>query len=134
MSFKEQAFQFKALPFGLSSVPWFFSMVARVSALINSQFKALHQFLDNWQGWVMSRKLCAEHRDLAQFLCQELGWLVNWEKSELIPQQLFAFLGIHYDLISIRVFPHLPATVELRFGTLTTKVHVLKDTQQVTRW
>ena len=48
----------------------------------------------------MSRDRCAEHRDLVLLLCKEQGWVVNLQKSEPIPQQVFAFVGIHYNLIS----------------------------------
>ena len=30
-------------------------------------------------------------------VCQELGWIVNTEKSELAPKQIFEFVGYHYD-------------------------------------
>ena len=64
VSFKGQVFQFRALPFGLSSAPWIFTMVAReFASLIHSQNTALHQFLDDWLGRAMSRDRCAEHRD-----------------------------------------------------------------------
>ena len=53
----------------------------------------------------MSRDRCAEHRDLVLLFCEELGWIVILEKSELIPPQVFAFVGtsIRYDLVSFSV-------------------------------
>ena len=47
----------------------------------------------------MSRDRCAEHRNLV-LLCQALRLIVSLEKSELFPQQLFAFVSIHCNLIS----------------------------------
>ena len=38
-------------------------------------------------------------------ICQELGWLVNVEKSELEPKQVFNFVGYQFDLKSGRVRP-----------------------------
>ena len=38
-------------------------------------------------------------------LCHSLGWLVNYKKSELIPQLIFTFVGINYDLTTLRAFP-----------------------------
>ena len=76
-------------------------MVARkFASVIHRKNTALHQFLDDWLGQTMPKELCAKHKNLILFLCKELGWLVNQEKSELIPKQVFAFVGIHYDLIS----------------------------------
>ena len=36
-------------------------------------------------------------------LCQGLGWLVNMQKSELVPQQVFNFVGYRFDLLTGRV-------------------------------
>ena len=33
-------------------------------------------------------------------MCQQLGWLVNLEKSELEPKQDFNFVGYQFDLRS----------------------------------
>ena len=38
-------------------------------------------------------------------MCQDLGWLVNLEKSELEPKQVFDFVGYRFDLRSGRVRP-----------------------------
>ena len=38
-------------------------------------------------------------------MCQDLGWLVNVEKSELEPKQVFDFVGYQFDLRSGRVRP-----------------------------
>ena len=38
-------------------------------------------------------------------MCQQLGWLVNLEKSELEPKQNFNFIGYQLDLRSDRVWP-----------------------------
>ena len=37
----------------------------------------------------------------------ELGWLVNLEKSELEPKQIFDFVGYQFDLRAGRVRPTL---------------------------
>ena len=36
-------------------------------------------------------------------MCQELGWLVNLEESELEPKQDFDFVAYQFDLRSDRV-------------------------------
>ena len=108
MFFKGERYQFRALPFSLSLAPWLFTMVAKAFAsLIHTQNTTLHQFLDNWLGWSMSRDRCAQHRDPVLLLCKELGWVLNLEKAELVPQQVFEFVGIHYDLISFAAHPTL---------------------------
>ena len=107
--FKGESYQFRALPFSLSSASWLFTMVAReLTSLIHTQNTALHQFLEDWLGWAMSR----EHRDLV-FLGKELGWILNLEKSELFPQQVFAFAGIHHNLISFTAHPTLEKWIKI---------------------
>ena len=36
-------------------------------------------------------------------ICQKLGWMVNFEKSELDPNQVFDFVGYQFGLKSGRV-------------------------------
>ena len=38
-------------------------------------------------------------------ICPKLGWLVNLEKSELVPKQIFDFVGYQFDLRAGRVRP-----------------------------
>ena len=38
---------------------------------------------------------------------------MNLEKSELVPQQVFAFVGIHYDLISFTAHPTLENWIKI---------------------
>ena len=48
--------------------------------------------------------LTPAHPNLVK-ICQELGWLVNLEKSELEPKQIFDFVGYQFDLRAGRVRP-----------------------------
>ena len=90
-----RSYQFKALPFGLSTAPMEFTVVAK------------------------EVKLMALQRGIRihQTLCQELGWLVNKEKSELAPKQVFNFVGYQFDLKEGKVRP----TTEC-WQTLTDKI------------
>ena len=38
-------------------------------------------------------------------MIQELGFVRNFEKSELEPTQKIDFLGYHFDLVQGKVFP-----------------------------
>ena len=65
----------------------------------------IHQYLDDWLVRARSHQVCLQHtQDLVKF-CQELGWRVNLEKSELEPKQVFNFVGYQFDLESSRVRP-----------------------------
>ena len=52
-----------------------------------------------------SYQSCLQHtQDLVE-MCQQLGWLVNLEKSEQEPKQVFIFVGYQFDLRSGHVRP-----------------------------
>ena len=82
-----RSYQFKALPFGLSTAPMEFTVVAKKVKLMALQ-KGIrtHQYLDNWLVRASTHHTCLQHTQTLVTLCQELGWLVNREKSELVPK------------------------------------------------
>ena len=49
----------------------------------------IHQYLDDWLVRATSHRVCLQHtQDLVE-ICQKLGWLVNLDKSEQEPKQIF---------------------------------------------
>ena len=89
-----RSYQLKALPFGLSTAPMEFTVVAEeVKLLALQRGIRIHQYLDNWLVRASSHETCLQHTQTLVVLCQDLGWLVNKEKSELIPKQVFNFVG-----------------------------------------
>ena len=77
----------------------------------------IHQYLDDWLVRATSHQTCLQHTQTFVALCRELGWLVNTEKSELDPKQVFNFVGYQFDLREGKVRP----TPE-RWQTLTDKI------------
>ena len=65
----------------------------------------IHQYLDDWLVRARSHQICLQHTQILVKMCQDLGWLVNVEKSELEPKQVFNFVGYQFDLKSGRVRP-----------------------------
>ena len=101
-----QTYQFKALPFGLSTAPLEFTVIAKeVKLMARHRGIRIHQYLDDWLVRAKSRSTCLQHTQTLVKMCQKLGWLVNAEKSELEPQQVFNFVGYQFDLRSGRVRP-----------------------------
>ena len=83
----------------------------------------IHQYLDDWLVRASTHDTCLQHTQTLVTLCQELGWLVNREKSELVPQQVFNFVGYQLDLKEGRVRP-----TQERWQTLTDKIRsILSD-------
>ena len=103
---QDKIYQFKALPFGLSTAPMEFTVVAKeVKFLAMKQGIRIHQYLDDWLVRARSHQTCLQHTQTLVALCRELGWLVNEEKSELEPTQVFNFVGYQFDLKNDRVRP-----------------------------
>ena len=60
----------------------------------------LHQYLDDWLVRARSHQVCLQHiQDLIN-MCQQLGWLVNLDQSELDPKQVFNFVGYQFEVQS----------------------------------
>ena len=119
-----RSYQFKALPFGLSTAPMEFTVVAKEVKLMALQKGIrIHQYLDDWLVRASTHDTCLQHTQTLVTLCQELGWLVNKEKSELVPKQVFNFVGYQFDLTEGRVRP-----TEERWQTLPDKIRsILSD-------
>ena len=101
-----QTYQFKALPFGLSTVPLEFTVIAKeVKLMTIHRGIRIHQYLDDWLVRARSHQVCLQHTQDLVRICQELGWLVNLEKLELEPKQIFDFVGYQFDLRAGRVRP-----------------------------
>ena len=101
-----RTYQFKALPFGLSTAPLEFTVITKeVKLMAIHQGIRIHQYLDDWLVRARSQQICLQHTQILVKMCQDLGWLVNLEKSELEPKQVFDFVGYQFDLRSGRVRP-----------------------------
>ena len=101
-----QTYQFKALPFGLSTAPLEFTVIAKeVKLMATHKGIRIHQYLDDWLVRATSHQVCLQHTQDLVKMCRELGWLVNLEKSELDPKQTFDFVGYQFDLKAGRVRP-----------------------------
>ena len=102
--FQNQTYQFRALPFGLSTAPMEFTCVVKeVKLMAQSQGIRIHQYLDDWLIQAPIRESCHQGTQSLLALWQELGWVVNLQKSELKPKQVFEFVGYQFDLLHGRV-------------------------------
>ena len=65
----------------------------------------LHQYLDDWLIRVQSQKEAQVNTQTMVDLTQSFGWIINREKSELNPTQVFSFVGCEYHLDSALIKP-----------------------------
>ena len=123
-----QTFQFTALPFGLATAPLEFTKVVKeVKLMAQAKGIRIHQYLDDWLLRAPSSEICLQHTQTLLALCRQLGWVVNMTKSELVPKQVFNFVGYRFDLITGRVLP-----TQDRWEALQEKLRFMKDRHQCT--
>jgi hypothetical protein len=98
-------YRYVAMPFGISPAPRAFSQIMHqcmtavrkiwnVTALFYlDDILILHQD-QTWLRQTISR--------ICDFFTW-LGWIINWEKSDLDPKQRFTYLGWHWDTVEMAV-------------------------------
>ena len=106
--FKGKIYQFRALPFGISVSPYVFSRVLKtVLRHVRRLGIRVHAYLDDWLQLSVSEVQSWQHSRRFLNIILELGFVPNWEKSELVPTQKFCFLGARFNLIKGQVGPSL---------------------------
>ena len=95
----EEIIQFLVLCFGLRTAPRVFTkLVIVIAAYLRRRGFQIFMFLDDWLLVHQDvHVLMAQAKDLVN-LVTELGFLINWEKSDLQPSQSFVYLGVQFDL------------------------------------
>ena len=97
--YKSQVFQFTSLPFGLATAPQVFTMIVKeVKLMALSRGLRVHQYLDDWLIRSQSQEEAQVNTQVVVDLTQSLGWIINQEKSELKPTQVFSFVGYEYTI------------------------------------
>ena len=103
---KKGVFQFRALRFGVATAPLEFTRIVKeVKLIAHARNLRIHQYLDDWLLRSPTEEQCLKDSKSLVKLAQELGWLINFQKSELVPTQNLDFLGYHFDLQNAMVFP-----------------------------
>jgi hypothetical protein len=109
-----KVFQLRALPFGLAIAPLVFIKVFQVvSAHLQTLSIQIHSYLDDSLVNELNPDILLSHTQTVIDLLLELGFLISWKKSEVIPSQDFVFLGEHFRTNLGLVFP----PEEKRFGS-----------------
>lgn len=92
--FRGEIFEFTAMPFGLSSAPYIFTKIMRtvVAALRERGFLSVI-YLDDFLLFGDSLKDCSINVRETLLLLDNLGFIINKEKCELIPSQERKYLG-----------------------------------------
>ena len=96
---RNQNWQFRAMPFGLNIGPRIFTKVVAhaVKVMAKAGIWCL-PYLDDLLIVATSEQECKLMTEKAIGILISLGWILNTEKSRLIPAQEFTWLGVHFDL------------------------------------
>ena len=124
----KRVYQFRALPFGLSTAPLAFTKLMQVAiAHLHSQAIQIHSYLDDSLIKELSPEKLYLNTDVVIRLLLSLGFLISWKKSDLIPSQDFIFLGEHYLTHQCIVRPP-----QEKFQNLCSKIHLFLSQKTVT--
>ena len=94
-----QCWQWKCLCFGPSTAPRVFSKVISViAAHLRAQNIRLASYLDDWLALNQLKRLLVQDREKCLNLLVALGFIINKEKSELIPKQEIVYIGGAFHL------------------------------------
>ena len=116
-AFEGTQYMFRALPFGLSTAPRVFTRITRVmAAYIRRRGIRIFMYLDDWLIVADDPVAAEAHTRWVLDLALRLGWLINPQKSELVPSQKPIFLGAVLDFTVGRIFPTLERQRAVRAG------------------
>ena len=95
---QDQAYQFKRLPFGLSSAPFIFTRLTRpILSHLHGKGVNVLPYLDDWLILAQNQAETADHTRIVLDLFSKLGLIVS-PKSVLQPTQTIKWLGIGLNL------------------------------------
>lgn len=100
--FDSQFFEFQCIPFGLCTAPFVFTKTLKpVVATLRSRGFLSVIYLDDF--FLMARSLTACKENLNQSICllESLGFVISYEKSQLLPTQRCRFLGFFLNSSSM---------------------------------
>ena len=120
-AWKGKVFQFKTLCFGPTVSPRVFTKILSVvAAYLRVKAIRLAVYLDDWIQLNQERQILLTEREITLNLLLNLGFIINKNKSTLIPVQILTYLGTVFQLKKGLVYP----TAE-RFQKLVKAIHLL---------
>ena len=95
-SWHKEMWEFKVLPFGLSSAPWVFTKVTKpISSVLRKLGIRLILYLDDMLIMSQSQIEASSNLAMVMTLLVGLGFIINLKKSVLSPNSTTGFPGLH---------------------------------------
>ena len=105
-SWEGKVYQFRALPFRLAPAPWVFTKITKeLCVAVRGHGIRLRVYLDDWLLLASTEALCSAQAQVVLDYCRKLGFVLNAEKSDLVPAQNFIYLGMQFDTVKWTVAP-----------------------------
>ena len=99
---KGEVYEFKTLPFRLAMAPITFTKLLHpVAASLRSQGIRLLIYLDDILVAAQTSTLAVQQMSLTISLLESLGFVLNWKKCVLNPEQNLEFLGFQVNTVSM---------------------------------
>jgi hypothetical protein len=101
---QSRLYQYRTCPFGLASAPRMFTKLLKpVCAVLRRLGVQMVIYLDDMIFVNDDPVLLTIQTKSAVWLLQRLGFVINWEKSQLSPVQVIDFLGFQLDSVTLKV-------------------------------
>lgn len=118
--FEQQTYEFQCLPFGLSSAPYIFTKLLKpVVSFLRDKGLFIVNYLDDFLCLGNSYDDCLNCVNETVNLLTNLGFVINYEKSQLVPSQCRQFLGFELDSVNM--------TIGLPIGKRNKILNLVKD-------
>lgn len=100
--FDEKLYEFNCLPFGLATAPYVFTKLMKpVMFHLRKNGLTSVVYLDDFLLIGSSYASCSENIRKTEKLLDELGFIINYNKSHLIPKQTCKFLGFIFNTVDM---------------------------------
>lgn len=118
-----QHYQFKAMPFGLAIAPRIFTkLMAVIGSYLRKRQIQVFMYLDDWLIKSQDRTLLLRQLEETLQLIQNLGLIVNVQKSNMNPSQVVLYLGSVFNTRRGLVLPS-----EERFQKIVEEIATISE-------
>ena len=125
-NFNGTLFEFTCMPFGLSSAPYVFTKIIKpVISFLHQQNICVMAYLDDFLIMAESKQVCRESTAVVVNLLCNLGFIINFPKSSLLPQNRCKYLGFIFDSTNLTI--ELPEDKKLKLIRVIKKLINLKS-------
>ena len=73
-----------------------YSLMTVIATFLRRRAITLHPYLNDWLARNQNHRRLLEHRQFILSLINSLGLIINYEKSDLVPAQVFTFIGMEF--------------------------------------